>query len=97
MTRKCDITGKTVQSGHKVSHSNHKTKRRFLPNLQHVSLPSEILGQDVHMRVTANGIRTIEHNGGIDQYLLSTPNSRLSEESLKVKRKLKKAQEKKSA
>lgn len=92
MTRKCDISGKTVMSGHKVSHSNHKTKRRFLPNLQHVSLPSEILGHDVHMRVTAHGIRTIEHNGGIDNYLMSTPNSRLSEESLKVKRKLKKKQ-----
>jgi large subunit ribosomal protein L28 len=86
MTRKCDITGKTVLTGHNVSHSNIKTKRRFLPNLNTLSFHSETLGCKISLRLTANGLRTIEHNFGIDHYLLNTPSSKLSSKALKVKR-----------
>ena len=72
MARRCDITGKGVLVGNHVSHANNKTKRRFLPNLQVTSLLSDALGQLVKLRLTVNAIRTIEHNGGLDAYLLST-------------------------
>ncbi len=73
-------------SGNNVSHSNRKTKRRFLPNLHNFSLRSDILGCTVKLRLSANGIRTIEHNLGLDNYLLTTPASRLSQEALKLKK-----------
>ena len=92
MSRRCEITGKGVLSGNNVSHANNKTRRRFQPNLQHCSFPSEILGKMVSLRVTANGIRTIEHNGGLDSWLLGTRDSRLSEPALKIKKQLVKAQ-----
>ncbi len=78
MSRRCDLTGKGVQVGHKVSHSNHKTKRRFLPNLVNVSLTSDTLGRQIRLRLSANGLRTVEHNGGIDAYLLSASDADLS-------------------
>lgn len=86
MTRLCEITGKSVQVGNNVSHSNIKKKRRFLPNLQAFSLRSEILNKTVRLRMTANGIRTIEHNLGLDNYLMTTKSSRLSPEALKLKK-----------
>ena len=92
MARRCAVTGKGVQTGNNVSHANNKTRRRWQPNLQICSFPSEILGKAVSMRLTANGIRTVEHNGGIDAWLLGTRNSRLSETALKIKKQLAKAQ-----
>jgi len=84
-------------SGNNVSHANNKTRRRFLPNLQVTSLLSDILGQEVRLRLSTRGIRTVEHNGGIDSYLLSTPNSKLTEEGAALKRRIERAREKKAA
>lgn len=91
MARRCAITGKGVQTGNNVSHANNKTRRRFLPNLQETSLISEGLGVSVRMRLSVNGLRTVEHNGGLDAFLLGTPDVKLPAEALKVKRRLKKA------
>lgn len=88
MARRCIITGKGVQVGHNVSHANNKTKRRFLPNLQRTSLLSDALGAPVRLRLTTRGIRTIEHNGGIDAYLLGTADSKLDAEALRLKRRI---------
>ena len=97
MSRRCEITGKGVQSGNNVSHANNKTRRRFLPNLQDASMMSDILGAPITMRVTTNGIRTIEHNGGIDAFLLNTPVRQLPVEALAMKRRILRAQARKSA
>jgi large subunit ribosomal protein L28 len=97
MSRRCEITGKGVLSGNNVSHANNKTRRRFLPNLQETTLLSDILGADVKMRMSTRGIRTVEHNGGIDAFLLSTSNSKLPEEAQIVKRRIIRAQAKKAA
>ena len=85
------MTGKGVQAGNNVSHANNKTRRRFLPNLQETSLLSDVLGRLVRIRVSARAIRTIEHKGGIDAYLLGTADGKLPEEALALKRKVKKA------
>jgi large subunit ribosomal protein L28 len=87
MARKCPVTGKGVQVGHNVSHSNIKTKRRFLPNLQSQSLLSDTLGP-VRLRLSAAAIRTIEKNGGLDAYLRGTPDSRLSPEIRRLKKRI---------
>ena len=97
MSRRCQITGKGVLTGNNVSHANNKTRRRFLPNLQETSVLSDVLGGSIRMRVTTNGLRTIEHNGGLDAFLLSTPNRRLPVEAQVIKRRIKRAQEKKAA
>ena len=86
MSRQCKITGKGVLSGNNVSHANNKTKRRFLPNLQNVSLMSEALKRTVSLRMSTNGVRTIEANGGLDSYLTNTKNSKLSGELLSLKK-----------
>jgi len=91
MARRCAITGKGVQTGNNVSHANNKTRRRFLPNLQDTSLLSDALGQLVRMRLTVHAIRTIEHNGGLDAFLLKTPDSKLPDEARRVKRRIEKA------
>jgi large subunit ribosomal protein L28 len=88
MARRCIITGKGVQVGHNVSHANNKTKRRFLPNLQITSMLSDALGAPVRLRVSTNGIRTIEHNGGIDAFLLGTPDRKLTAEARRLKRRI---------
>ena len=88
MARKCAITGKGVQVGNNVSHANNKTKRRFLPNLQVVSLLSDALGLPVRLRLTVNAIRTIEHNGGLDAYLTSTPAAKLPAEARQLKKRV---------
>ena len=90
MARKCVVTGKGVQVGHNVSHSNIKTKRRFLPNLQRTSLLSDRLGS-VRLWVTAAAIRTIEHKGGIDVYLRDTPDRKLLPEVRRLKRRIERA------
>ncbi|MEA2742788.1 MAG: large subunit ribosomal protein [Acetobacteraceae bacterium] len=97
MSRRCEITGKGVLSGNNVSHANNKTRRRFLPNLQVTSLLSDILGHEVRMRLSTRGIRTVEHNGGIDAFLLGTPNTKLTIEAKVLKRRIEKAQEKRAA
>ena len=97
MTRRCQITGKGVMVGNNVSHANNKTRRRFLPNLQYTSLMSEVLGVPVPLRVTTAGIRTIEHNGGLDAYLLGTPITRLTPEAQRLKRRVQRAAAAKSS
>ena len=91
MARRCAITGKGVQTGNNVSHANNRTRRRFLPNLQETSLISEGLGGSVRLRLSVNGLRTVEHNGGLDAFLLSTPDLKLTDETRRLKRRLKKA------
>ena len=86
MTRLCEITVKKAMSGCNVSHSNIKTKRRFLPNLHSFSLRSDILGRTIRFRLSANGIRTIEHNLGLDNYLLTTKAAKLTPKALEVKK-----------
>ena len=88
MSRRCEITGKGVLSGNNVSHANNKSRRRFLPNLQVTSLLSDVLGQSIRLRLSTRAIRTIEHNGGIDSYLLSTNASKLTERGQELKRKI---------
>jgi large subunit ribosomal protein L28 len=92
MSRKCQIdASKGVLSGNHVSHSNRKTRRRFLPNLQVVTFISEILGKKISFRLTSSTVRTIEHNDGLDNYLLTTKAAKLTEEAKKIKKALKKA------
>ena len=91
MPRRCALSGKAVQYGHNVSHANNKTKRRFMSNLQIASVLSDALGHPVRLRLTPRGIKTIEHNGGLDNWLLKTADTKLSARALKVKRELKKA------
>jgi large subunit ribosomal protein L28 len=87
MARKCTITGKGVQVGHNVSHANNKTKRRFLPNLQETSVLSDAVGR-IRLRISAAAIRTIEKRGGIDAFLRDTPDSKLSPEIRRLKRRV---------
>jgi large subunit ribosomal protein L28 len=92
MSFRCDLTGKTAQVGHKVSHSNIKTKRRFLPNLRSVTLTSEILGRSVRARVSANALKTVDHRGGLDAFLLKAKDAELAPKMLELKRAIVKKQ-----
>jgi large subunit ribosomal protein L28 len=96
MARRCELTGKTVQAGNNVSHANNKSRRRFLPNLQVTTLLSDVLGS-VRLRLSTRAIRTVEHNGGLDSYLLSQSDAKLTTEGLGLKRRLQKATAKKEA
>lgn len=91
MSRRCSITGKGVLAGNNVSHAHNKTRRRFLPNIQKTTLLSDSLGQAISLRLSTNAIRTIEKNGGLDAYLLSTSNDKLTDEAKRLKRRIKKA------
>ncbi|RVQ67647.1 50S ribosomal protein L28 [Croceicoccus ponticola] len=91
MSRICELTGKGRQVGHNVSHANNKTKRVFLPNLQNVTLLSEKLERSIKFRVSTQGLRSVEHNGGLDNWLLKTNDTKLSSRAVKVKRELQKA------
>ena len=91
MARRCMITGKGVMSGNNVSHAKNRTRRRFLPNLQETSVWSDALSRPVRLKVAVNGLRTIEHNGGIDSYLPSVPDSELCREARQLKRQIKSA------
>ena len=86
MARRCALTGKGVLFGHNVSHANNKSNRRFLPNLQTVSFLSEVLGRTVSLRLSTRAIRTIEFHGGLDLYLTTTPNRKLTTEVLPLKK-----------
>jgi large subunit ribosomal protein L28 len=90
MSRRCELTGKAVQVGHLVSHSNRKTKTRFLPNLCQVTLISEALARSVRLRVAAASLRSVEHRGGLDAFLLKANDSDLSPYALALKREIKK-------
>ena len=97
MARRCSVTGVGSLSGHKVSHSNRKTNVRFLPNLQKVSLMSEVLGTRVSLRVTVATLRSIEHNGGLDAFLINQSSRVLTPEAVKLKRQIEKKLAKKAA
>ena len=86
MSRVCELTGKGRQIGHNVSHANNKTKRTFLPNLQAVTLMSEALGRSVRLRVSTHGLRSVEHVGGLDNWLLKTSDTDLSLRARRLKR-----------
>ena len=86
MARVCQVTGKRVMSGNNVSHANNKTKRVFLPNLQNVSLISEALETTVKLRVSTHGLRSVEHNGGLDNWLVKTSDDKLSLKARRLKR-----------
>ena len=97
MSRRCAITGKGVMTGNNVSHANNKSRRRFLPNVQSRTLLSEVLGEAVRLRISGHGLRTVEHNGGLDAFLLSRPDSRLTVEARRIKRRIEKAKAKREA
>ena len=88
MSRVCELTGKGPLVGNNVSHAKNRTKRRYLPNLQRVTLMSESLGRTYRMRISASALRTIDHRGGFDAYLEKTPDSRLSDRARRIKREL---------
>jgi large subunit ribosomal protein L28 len=88
MSRVCELTGKSRQVGHNVSHANNKTKRVFLPNLQDVTLISDSLGRSVKLRVSTSGLRSVEHVGGLDNWLLKTSDDKLSLRARKLKREI---------
>ena len=90
MARKCELTGKGVQSGHLVSHSNRKTKRKFLPNLCSVTLQSDALNLAVRLRVSANALRSVEHRGGLDAFLNKASTEELSMNARALKRQIEK-------
>ena len=92
MSRRCALTGKGVQTGNNVSHAHNKTRRRFLPNLQHVSLMSDALGKLVSLRVSVAAIRTVEHKGGLDAFLLGARDGDLNVEMRRLKKQIKNAQ-----
>jgi large subunit ribosomal protein L28 len=92
MSWRCELTGKTAQVGHKVSHSNRKSKRRFLPNLLNVTMISDALGRSVRLRVSANALRTVDHRGGLDAFLIKAKDAELSERALDLKRQIAKKQ-----
>jgi len=92
MSRRCELTGVNRQIGHKVSHSNIKTKRRFLPNLLNVTLMSDALGRSVKFRVSANELKSVDHRGGLDAFLLKAKDGELSPKALEIKRAIAKKQ-----
>lgn len=90
MSRRCELTGKSAQVGHKVSHSNIKTKRRFLPNLLNVTVMSDALGRSLRLRISANALKTVDRRGGLDAFLLKAKNEELSTKALEIKRQVQK-------
>jgi len=88
MSRRCELTGKTVQSGNNVSHANNKTRRRFLPNLCQVTLISDALGRSVSLRISANALRSVEHIGGLDAFLAKAKDADLSPRARLLKRQI---------
>ena len=88
MSWRCDLTGKKPLVGHKVSHSNIKTKRRFLPNLRNVTLISDTLGRKIRLRVSANALKTVDHRGGLDAFLLKAEDDEVAPKVLELKRQI---------
>ena len=96
MSRRCELTAKGPQTGHKVSHSNIKTKRRFLPNLLNVTMISDTLGRSVRLKVSANALKTVDHRGGLDAYLMGAKNEALAPRVRTLKKEIEKKQAKAS-
>lgn len=92
MSRVCELTGKGPMTGNTVSHANNKSRRRFLPNLNEVTLISDVLGQSFKLRVSAAGLRSVDHRGGLDAYLAKAKDEDLSPAALKIKKDIAKAQ-----
>ena len=92
MSRRCELTGKSALVGHKVSHSNIKTKRRFLPNLLNVTLISDTLGRSFKLRISANALKSVDHRGGLDAFLMKARDSELAPRVLDLKREIRKKQ-----
>ena len=91
MSRVCELSGKSPMSGHNISHANNKTKRRFLPNLNEVTLISDVLGRSFSLRVSAAALRSVDHRGGLDAYLAKARDEGLSARALKIKHEIAKA------
>ena len=91
MSRRCELTGKGPMSGNNVSHANNKTRRRFLPNLQEVTLQSDVLGRSFKFRISSAALRTVDHRGGLDAFMAKAKDAELSAEALKVKKDILKA------
>ena len=92
MSRRCELTGKGPMVGNNVSHANNKTKRRFLPNLNEQTLHSEVLGRGFKLRISAAALRSVDHRGGLDQFLAKAKDSDLSANALKIKKDIATAQ-----
>ena len=92
MARRCEFTGKGPMSGNNVSHANNKTKRRFLPNLNDVTLQSEVLNRGFKFRISAAALRSVDHRGGLDQFLAKAKDDELSTNALKLKKEIAKVQ-----
>lgn len=92
MSRVCELTGKGPMSGNTISHANNKTRRRFLPNLNEVTLTSDVLGQSFKLRISAAALRSVDHRGGLDAYLAKAKDVELSPAALKIKKEIAKAQ-----
>ena len=88
MARVCELSGKKVMTGNNVSHANNKTKRKFLPNLNNVSLVSEKLDLTIRFRISANALRSVEHAGGLDNFLLKSKDDNLSPKAKRLKNKI---------
>ncbi len=91
MARRCELTGKGPMTGNNVSHANNRTKRRFLPNLNEVTLMSDTLGRSFRLRISAAALRTVDHRGGLDAFLLKAKDTELSSNALKIKKDILKA------
>jgi large subunit ribosomal protein L28 len=91
MSRVCELTGKGPMTGNNVSHANNKTRRRFLPNLQDVTLISDTLGRSFRLKISSAALRTVDHRGGLDQFLAKAKDADLSDRALKIKREVAKA------
>ena len=91
MSRRCELTGKGVMTGNNVSHAKNRTRRRFLPNLNNVSLVSETLGRSFKFKISASALRSVDRKGGLDSFLLKAKEYELSESALKVKKDINKA------
>jgi large subunit ribosomal protein L28 len=91
MARRCELTGKGVMTGNNVSHALNRTRRRFLPNLLNVTLISDVLGRSVKLRISANALRTVEHRGGLDAFLVKANDDELSPNALSLKREVRAA------
>jgi large subunit ribosomal protein L28 len=97
MSRRCVVTGKSVMSGNNVSHANNKTRRKFMPNIQETSVFSEVLQKQVRLKVTTSGLRTIEHNGGFDNWVMSIAPTKIDPSLKKIRAQVEKALASKAA
>ncbi len=90
MSRRCELTGKGVMAGNNVSHANNRSRRRFLPNLNDVTLESEALGRSIKLKISREAQRSVDHSGGFDTFIMKAPEENLSDRAVKLKRDIKK-------